>query len=140
MIKLNSDGACKANNAAGCGGLLRDHKGQWRGEGLKLARKLGVRHLEINTDSLLVVKAIEDGKVGMVDCVAMPRRIMELMGEFEVVIISHVSRNANACADCLAKHGCRGEVLHHYTDPPPFLADLLEADSCGIIFSSVVIE
>lgn len=90
MIKLNTDGDCNANNYAGYGGVLWDHHGNWKGgfskyvgncstlmaefwgvlEGIKLSKKLGFKHLEINMDTLMVVQAIEDGKVGSIECVA----------------------------------------------------------------------
>ncbi|MCI60412.1 ribonuclease H protein [Trifolium medium] len=59
---MNSDGSCKDNGIAGCGGLIRGSDGEWLGdfakhigsgsayvaelcgmlEGLKLARKVGI--------------------------------------------------------------------------------------------------
>lgn len=31
VIKMNTDGASKTYNVTGCGGVLRDHKGEWKG-------------------------------------------------------------------------------------------------------------
>lgn len=89
VIKLNKDGARKYNNSAGCGGILRNHKGEWKGgfsnnvgncsalltefwgvlEGLKTTQLLGYRKVEINCDSIVVVKALEDKEVGSTECV-----------------------------------------------------------------------
>ncbi|KAK2382454.1 TMV resistance protein N [Trifolium repens] len=67
-IKLNTDGASRRNNSAGCGGLLRNSNGQWLGgfsrhlgtcnayiaelwgvlDGLKLAYERGFKKIELH--------------------------------------------------------------------------------------------
>lgn len=126
MIKLNTDGDRKWNNSAGCGGILRNHKGEWKGgfskyvgkysallakfwemlEGLKTVQLLGYRKGEINCDSMVVVKALEDKEFGFVECVSILRRIIDIIALLDVVIISHVYMHANTCADALANRGC----------------------------------
>lgn len=69
--KLNTDGACKGGNIAGCGGIIRGSDGEWIGgyakfsgdcsafvaelwgvlEGLRYARRMGYRAVELNVDS-----------------------------------------------------------------------------------------
>lgn len=71
-------GNCSANVAEFWGVL----------EGLYLLKKLGYAQVEINVDSAIVVKVIEEGNVEMVDCVAILWRIMEVMSTLEVVIIN----------------------------------------------------
>lgn len=86
---MNSDGASKeASQSAGCGGVLREVDGQWVGgfaqnlgfttaymaercgggegvfEGLKVAHLLGVQALEVQLDSLVVVKILTEDGVG----------------------------------------------------------------------------
>lgn len=81
MVKLNSDGASKEYNSVGCGVIIRDVRGDWVSgfskhfgkcnammaecsevfEGFKLTKRLGLRKVEVNVDSKLVVKAIEGG-------------------------------------------------------------------------------
>jgi ribonuclease HI len=75
FVKLNTDGARKQNNKAGCGGVIRGSQGEWFGgfakgvgdcsafvaelwrvfEGLEYARRLGFVNVELNTDSVTVV-------------------------------------------------------------------------------------
>lgn len=62
--------------------------------------------MELNVDSLLVVKALEEGKIGNVECTSILKRVKDIIGKDEVVIVSHVNRESNWCADKLAKHGC----------------------------------
>lgn len=90
MVKLNTGGASKSNGAAGCGGIVRDHRGAWRigftkflgecnallaefwgvFEGLKLTKPLGLRRVEVNVASTIVIKAIEEGTIRHLDRVA----------------------------------------------------------------------
>lgn len=106
-------------------------------EGIKLAKGLGFNHLEINVDALIVVRAIKDGKVGAVECVAILRKILDVLSTFEVVILSHVYQNSNSCVDCLAKHDCLHRKFALYKEIYQFLKDLVELDAKEIIFLSV---
>ncbi|KAK2361727.1 Polynucleotidyl transferase, ribonuclease H superfamily protein [Trifolium repens] len=80
-VKINMDGACKGMITAGCGSIIRDHRGNWLGgfakhigicsafaaelwsalEGLHLAWRLGYRNVELDVESTVVVKVIKDG-------------------------------------------------------------------------------
>ncbi|MCH85450.1 ribonuclease H protein [Trifolium medium] len=82
----NTDGACRASNVAGCGGLIRNSSGQWIGgfsmylgrcnaylvelwgvlEGLHLAREKGVTKMEVRVDSKVVVQTLNNTKGGSV--------------------------------------------------------------------------
>lgn len=57
-------------------------------QGLRVTKSLGMRMVEFNVYSTIVVKAIEDGMIRHLECVAM-RNIKHLIDEHEVVIISH---------------------------------------------------
>ncbi|GAU37398.1 hypothetical protein TSUD_361030 [Trifolium subterraneum] len=81
-VKVNTDGASKGEGLAGCGGIIRDHRGSWCGgfakfvgtgsaiiaelwgvlEGLKLAERRRFRNIEVNVDSSSVVKMIMNGE------------------------------------------------------------------------------
>jgi ribonuclease HI len=83
-VKLNTDGCCKELNQIGCGEVLRGSDGEWLGgfakfigrrcaieaeiwgvlEGLQHARRLNFRKVELNVDSLLVMKTINSDKSG----------------------------------------------------------------------------
>jgi hypothetical protein len=83
FVKLNTDGACKENNRAGCGGIIRGNQGEWLGgfakgvgvcsafvaelwgvlEGLQYARRLRFMAVELNIDSVTVVQVIKTGKL-----------------------------------------------------------------------------
>lgn len=111
-MKLNTDDASKHVGGAGCRGVIRDDKGvrikdfsnylghcnvtmaECRGvlKGLKLTKSLGLRRVELNVDSKVVVKAIENGKIKIVECLPMIREIHRLMDQHEKVKVAHVFR------------------------------------------------
>ncbi|XP_058783722.1 uncharacterized protein LOC131658447 [Vicia villosa] len=118
MAKLNTDGTSKINKVAGCRGFVSDHLGVWRidfskflglcnallaelwgvFEGFKLTKSLGLRRVEVNMDSTLVIMAIEEGTID-INCVAILRSIKQLINDHEVVIVSNTYRDSNKCSD-----------------------------------------
>jgi ribonuclease HI len=144
--KLNTDGASSGNpGIAGGGGVLRDCRGAWvRGfsrsigfassvqaelrallDGLIMTVELNIPYLEIEMDSLVAVDlilAVHPANVFLRSIVADCRCLLE---QFEGVSIKHVYREANVCADLLAKAGCDQLVEFMLFCTPP--AHVLEA-------------
>ena len=48
--------------------------------------------------------------------------------------ISHVFREANACADMLTHLGVENDHIYIFQDPPAGLSPLLLADAMGVTF------
>lgn len=83
-IRLNIGGATRGNSMSGCGGILRNDRGEWTCgfskcmgvcsifvaefwrvfKGLKIARESGFHKLELHVDSRLVVSNLEYGNEG----------------------------------------------------------------------------
>eukprot|EP00253_Pinus_taeda_P009398 PITA_09398 len=134
FIKLNCDGAAKGNpGPAGFGGIFRNTEGatQWiyaeHGgtmsnneaefmafhQGLKIARRNGYKKLEIEGDSTLVINAIRQliqGKswekvVKSWRSAITVREIGDMLTGIDVTLTSHVRREGNKPADCLANWG-----------------------------------
>jgi ribonuclease HI len=99
-ICINTDGDVQ-HGVAGCGGVLRDHRGHWiKGfarnvsttsafnaelwgayDGLCLARRRGFVNIELQLDSLAAMKAIEGAKRGNSGGRSLVRRICSLVRE-----------------------------------------------------------
>jgi ribonuclease HI len=157
---LNSDGAAKiGSKRAGCGGLLRNDAGVWIDgfvkklgdtnaymaelwgiyEGLKLALRHGVMHLELRTDSQIIVQSLQNSKEGSILGCALMKKIKRLVdGPWEVRII-HIFREANRCADMLANMGCESSSGTVYFDKPPSrVAQIVEDDIRGVSFPRLI--
>jgi ribonuclease HI len=126
FVRLNTDGACKENNIAGCGGIIWGNQGEWIGgfakgvgdcnpfivelwgvfEGLLLAWCLGFRKIELHIDSVAVVQVISTGKLSSKSRWSLVLNIQKLLDLEWEVKIAHVYREANQCADALAGN-CR---------------------------------
>jgi ribonuclease HI len=88
-------------------------------EGLTYARRMGFLHIELNIDSMTVVKVIKTGNgrnpLGLT-LVKNIRRLIDLEWE---VHISHAYRESNKCADALANIGCTLEKETTYYENCP---------------------
>ena len=126
-LKLNTDGSAMKNlDRAGGGGLICDHDGAWlkgfaRGlrytssalaelwalrDRLILAKEMGIQQLIIELDALSVVILLNNDTENslmeplLIDC-------RNLLKEFPCKRVIHAFREANQCADALAKMGAQ---------------------------------
>nr|XP_023916422.1 uncharacterized protein LOC112028020 [Quercus suber] len=148
-VKLNTDSSALGNpRKAGCGGLIRNHQGEWirgfaRGlgntssfvaelwalrDGLTMAKELGVNNLLVEMDALSVVLLLNNNTVNMVmeplltDC-------RNLLQSFPNKRVIHTFREANQCADVLARLGANFDPSFvGFENPPPVVASLLAFD------------
>jgi ribonuclease HI len=158
-VRLNTDGACKENNIAGCGGIIRGNQGEWIGgfakgigdcspfiaelwgvfEGLSLAWRLGFRKIELHIDSVAVVQVISTGKLSSKTGWSLVMNIQKLLDLEWEVKIAHVYREANQCADALATAGCQlDREIIFYEDCPTLLKDIVLADVMGIAIPRLI--
>ena len=152
-VKLNTDGASKGNpGLAGCGGVVRNEDGRWitgfarrigvttsfvaelwgLREGLLLCSNLNVQFLVIELDAKAVVDVFlnpnyQNNAVSPIleDC-------RQLLLRFQQIQIKHCFRQANRCADLLARMS-----LDQVTDfvsfncPPVDIRGIVEEDIVG---------
>uniref|UniRef100_A0A2N9HGS1 RNase H type-1 domain-containing protein n=1 Tax=Fagus sylvatica TaxID=28930 RepID=A0A2N9HGS1_FAGSY len=125
--KLNTDGSSLGNpGIAGGGGVIRDSCGSWLGgfsrtighttsvqaelrallDGMQLALELHITHLDIEMDSLVSVDLVLSNSVANVFLRSIVDDCRCMMEKFASVTLKHIYREANACADLLAKEGC----------------------------------
>ena len=148
-MKLNIDGSALGNpGKARCGGLLRNHQGEWiRGyaralgntssfvaelwalrDGLTMAKEPGLNNLLVEMDALSVVLLMNNYIVNLLmeplltDC-------RNLLQSFPNKRVIHAFREANQCMDALARLGARSEPSFVvFVNPLPVVASLLAFD------------
>lgn len=145
-IKLNCDGSAPTNKNGGCGGVIRNHLGQWIAgfsaklhhvdpitaeawgifHGLQFLSRFNFRLIEIETDSDLVFNILQGiaGPPGkLANCRSMCRSFTEIR-------FSNIFRAANRIADSLAKlASTMDQDFAHFHDPPDFISVFLAADA-----------
>jgi len=90
---------CRTNNYAEYAALIR---------GLAEAAKLGAEAVSVRTDSELLVRQINGlYRVKSPNIKPLHDKVMALLGSFRSYNVSHVYREMNSRADCLANEGVR---------------------------------
>ena len=144
--KLNTDGLVLGDpGLAGGGGVLRDSLENWIGGfsrsigitscvqaelralkyGLLLALNLEISKLEIEMDSSVVVESLKSTSMPNVFLRSIVDDCRLLLERFEATTIKYIYREANRCADALAKTGCVQHVNISFY--PSASAHVLEA-------------
>lgn len=152
-LKLNVDGSRSSSiGMAGCGGVLRDHHGDWvcgfqqkigycssdeaealgMLQGLRLLATLGTRYVIVESDSASIIDSLRSrsklhGNIGNI-----LQRCQTAATNFEEIHFEHIYREQNKLADALAKRALclpRGYVL--LTEAPNDLRDLICDDKLG---------
>ncbi|KAF7842623.1 putative ribonuclease H protein At1g65750 family [Senna tora] len=154
--KLNTDGSALGNpGPAGVGGILRNDEGAWVGgfseyigvrsnmfaellaikKGLMLSLDLGLRRLEVESDCLECIKLIKQDVGATHQLGIILQDIRELMKPFESISINHIFREANQCADGLARIGSKNAGMKSTWELPPSEIRLaLLADAADTVF------
>ena len=151
IFKLNVDGRCISNTTAGCGGILRDARGEWiRGfskqltekcpvateysavlEGIKFCLELGLNSFIVESDARLVVEAINNKQL-IQSCHHLYREMQAVLQQDGNVVVTHIFREANNCADVMAAISIK-QTRDYMTwiGPPLALGRLLVDDRDG---------
>ena len=142
-LKLNFDGSALDNpGLVGAGGVLRDHQGRWISrfsarvglvtnnmaelatvrQGLAMAWNAGVKLLQLELDSRVVLTWLTNKNMNyptnMLPLIYDCRNLLDQEWE---VHVQHVYREANGCADALAKRGTRQRnLMTIYSECPNF--------------------
>jgi ribonuclease HI len=149
--KLNTDGSVLGDpGLAGGGGVLRDFLGNWIGgfsrsigitscvqaelralkDGLLLALDLEIFKLEIEMDSSVAVESLKTTSMRNVFLRTIVDDCRLLLERFEATTIKHIYREANGCADALAKTGCVQHVnISFYPSAPAHVLEALAFDN-----------
>ncbi|KAL4390584.1 hypothetical protein HN873_007945 [Arachis hypogaea] len=155
--KLNVDGSVLQPGSRGAsGGIIRDSRGRFLAGfsmnigkctitiaelwgffvGMKLAVEMSIPYLMVESDSSCAVHLLQSAVVENHVGASLVRSIKELMTRPHRVVIRHVFREANQCADVLAKHGQVIEKgIKWFEKAPAMVVPLVCADERGMKFS-----
>ena len=157
--KLNSDGSALGNpGRTSGGGVIRDHNGKWlKGytrslgctnscmaelwalrDGLLLARDMGLNSLIIELDALSVVLLTFNNTPNLAlepllnDC----RNLVREIPNKQVI---HIFREANQCADAMAKLGASSTTSFVvFLHPPPVVERILADDKASLCCNRLI--
>ena len=156
-VKLNTDGTMYGNPVkVGGGGVLRSSSGDWicgfvRRMGstsstvaelwalkdvLTMAKRIGIENICIEMDAKLIVQLVS--RLAMVNLMLEPllSDCRNLIQTFPSSSVTHVFREANGCADRLARMGANLVVIDFLFlfEPPDVVGEMLASDKAGIVF------
>ena len=160
-MKLNTDGSVFGDpKRAGGGGVIRNSEGEWVAgfvrkfgnvssitaelwafkEGLLMAKQLGIDNLYVDLDAAFLVHLITNPSVVNLNLEPLLSDCRNLTKTFLNCLVTHVYREANYCADRLAKMGAdlHTDYLFLY-NPPPVVADLLALDKAGHVCNRLIL-
>ena len=146
---------------AATGGLIRDHNGHWVAgfgmnlgtcsvtmaelwglyQGLLLVWNKGIRWLYAEVDSRCVTQLVKNNVVTYNEFSPLIRAIQELIRRNWRVEITHVYREVNFAADCLATLACSIPLgLHVFNSPPKGVLQFMSQDIYGVAYPRFVIS
>lgn len=146
----------------GGGGLLRCNNGEWLAsftrelgnmsstiaelwalkDGLNMAKQLGIDNICIEMDAEFIVQLVSNSSVVNLILEPLLTDCRNLIMTFPNHIMTHVFREANGCADCLAR---MGTTLNHDFDvhllynPLDVVVDFLAIEKVGIAYCNRLI-
>ncbi|KAF7808414.1 Retrovirus-related Pol polyprotein from transposon TNT 1-94 [Senna tora] len=158
-IKLNTDGSSIGNlGPAGMGGLFSDSNGEWLcgfsgligkqtnmsaelmaiKHGLLLGLQRGFGKLMVEVDCLEAINLIKDEDISRHQLGSLIKDIRVISSSFTNFRLKHVYREANQCADGIAKMGSQNSLPFTIWETPPSAINLaLLADSSASVFQQL---
>ncbi|KAL1554026.1 hypothetical protein AAHA92_14631 [Salvia divinorum] len=139
-LKLNTDASLEGGSGrAFGGGLFRDATGTWRYgfvvniglcsilsaelwcllHGLRLAKALGFRKLEVESDSFIGISMIKGNFEVSINCRAIVQCVHNLAQDFDSVVVNHLHREGNFAADFLSHYAYSFSRGVHTLETPP---------------------
>ncbi|GAU25355.1 hypothetical protein TSUD_216930 [Trifolium subterraneum] len=136
FVKLNVDGASNNGKRAGCGGGIRGNQGEWLGG---FAKSVGDCNATI-AELWGVLEGIHTGRVNGAIGYSLIKRIRSMLDMAWNIEIMHEYREANTCADALARIGCSLEHdMIFYDDCPATIREVMLADELGMTTPRMIV-
>ena len=100
--------------------------------GLQLAKDLGITHLLVESNSAVLLALIHSTDVDLHPLGTIVLNCKSLISQFVSCSISHIHRERNMAADCLAKRSVEADFgLCRLPDMPEFAAATIMDDMAG---------
>ena len=153
-VKLNVDGACTQRGVMGCGSLLRAADGQFvigfihhipepgdslQAElwgvllGLRMTWEHGDRQVVLETDASDVVRLVNSQCIEMHPDANLIREIQFMLARDWEVSVQQIAREANSCADFLAKYSLQSMPGYlQFNKPAEKLVMLVQDDQSAL--------
>ncbi|KAK4274299.1 hypothetical protein QN277_017543 [Acacia crassicarpa] len=149
-VKVSVDGAvARSSGKAGCGGVIRNHRGEWligfnqnlgmagvvESEewailmGLRMAWEKGFRKVILETDSKIMIDRLRIGRED-INCSLVLLQIRNFLNRLWEVELQFVCRSQNGLADAMAKEGISNSFASSVC--PHKLRHLLLQDCMGL--------
>jgi ribonuclease HI len=150
LVKLNVDASYDENSKTGAtGAILRDSKGFFIAasnqfiaytedvlsaeaialkHGLELALNLGCNRIMVNSDSLMIIEAMNSAELFLGPAAIILLECARLASECVIVTFHHCPREANGAADELARRTNASASGHWIDEPPNYLRPQLVKD------------
>ena len=161
-FRLNSDGSALGNpGPAGSGGLIRNGEGEWvcgyarkigtitsfaaelwgLRDGILQCLNLQLPAVEIEIDAKSIVELLNNPRAAERVVSTLVDDCRYLISQLPRVRVKHCVREANRCADELARLGSKQENdFLVFRSPPVDVWDLLKADTNGLYFNRFCTE
>ncbi|KAF7826059.1 ribonuclease H [Senna tora] len=152
--KINTDGSVVGEQGmAGCGGIIRNDQGNWISgflsfigscsvldaelwgiyRGLVLVKKKGLQRVMVECDSKEAIGLIEKARALRFTNNRMVGKIFELSTNLDRVVFSYSPREANGCANWLARRSLYYSIgVKELDSPPSYLLKLMDRDKIGL--------
>nr|POE57440.1 putative ribonuclease h protein [Quercus suber] len=155
-VKLNTDGTMHRNpSKVGGGGVLRSSSGDWIGgfvrkmgntsstvaelwalkDGLTMAKQMGFENICIEMDAEFIVQLVSTPSMINLMLEPLLSECRDLIQTFPSSSVVHMFREANGCADRLARMGVDLDAIDFLFlfEPPDVVVEILASDKAGIV-------
>ena len=159
-VKLNTDSSMFGDPKKAGGGVIQNSEGDWVvgfvkkfenvssitaklwafKEGFLMAKQLGIENLCVDLDAAFLVYLITNPSVVNLNLESLLSDYKNLTKMFPNCLVTHVYREANCCANRLAKMGTTLYIDYLFLyNPPPMVVNLLALDKIGHVCNRLII-
>ena len=108
-------------------------------DGLTLASQLGIAYICVKLDAELIVLLLNNYSINNLMLEPLLGDFRTLLKKFYSTIVQHIFKEANQCADALAKFGATlSSGFFNFVNPPPVVEDLLASDKAELYCNKLI--